>query len=748
MSNSPSHQLSSPAGQANSNKARAIIMTRGWEYRDQRFAFGRTNPVPDKYKRDGVFRLLEKDEGFLLAKDPKNEWGLGEFLREGVRIKVMVPMNRIRVGAPVRSFEDKLSEGAAIAPLPVGSIDVGAGTCLERYVRSFWVGIRQQANVFQHLGMRDENTQAVFSDQLFVNNVNVVLSGFTPPARSLLEHGHFSASDLVGLRKLEDDWPPKDLWAVYLLVYTHQDDAHANVDDLAIYAGQSTWLHRRAAAHREAVAHSQSAHYVLARRSPPNHRHMIPIILLDPSAIGGNARIVLNMAEQTAMSMFNAYHKGLIKSDNSPPAFAVSKSRYAPIKASHDTARQLSGWPRLVCSGCNVTSPLFGSSLRDISPTIYCYRHRANDPDFKPFTTYRCAINMLPSSAGAVYQFLWRRTDGEQEMFRFYLNHTVLALHNLTPPLTGYLVFEVMQNGQPHPRPWMQMPSVGPFQQFSQANSVGVRFEFLRRDQGKWFSCSIPMGSIRTISSMWKEGIEAPTFAEGREAVLKPWRKAMTLIQLLEGITFTGPLNGFEKRAFIATRQVLELENDHINQRARWVLRREQSRPAPAKATWEYNVDLVMREFNTEHTLITRDGPPDITEPFWSPTEHDVQLARGPKRAFCDVCKFSYTPSNQTRCERDPNRTDVWVCKCCSLMGKPCTFTPPSVCERLWGTERPWTEPENWQRGYSQNPTGPFKTMTYNHPKTECFEVPEPFGGMLGLQLADIEEEESDMAER
>ncbi len=49
-------------------------------------------------------------------------------------------------------------------------------------------------------------------------------------------------------------------------------------------------------------------------------------------------------------------------------------------------------------------------------------------------------------------------------------------------PIT--VVFELMLDGSPHPRPWARLPKVGCFEDWNLANSIGVRVEWSEKNGG------------------------------------------------------------------------------------------------------------------------------------------------------------------------------------------------------------------------------------------------------------------------
>jgi hypothetical protein len=46
-------------------------------------------------------------------------------------------------------------------------------------------------------------------------------------------------------------------------------------------------------------------------------------------------------------------------------------------------------------------------------------------------------------------------------------------------PKAGYVIFEIMDNNQPHDTPWFGCTTVGPFKNFDQVSALGIRIEWL-----------------------------------------------------------------------------------------------------------------------------------------------------------------------------------------------------------------------------------------------------------------------------
>ncbi|KAJ0132043.1 Uncharacterized protein HZ326_24864 [Fusarium oxysporum f. sp. albedinis] len=201
----------------------------------------------------------------------------------------------------------------------------------------------------------------------------------------------------------------------------------------------------------------------------------------------------------------------------------------------------------------------------------------------------------------------------------------------------------------------------------------------------------------------------------------------MDILQAIEGRVYTEPLEGFPEKWSIA--HARKLETNHLAQKYRWVSRESSApRPVPAYATWDDNFRLVKRLFGTDRTHIATKGPYEFTSDVMnreaSDTRQNTVVAHK-----CDTCIYI---GAGIKCVRDESRTDVWVCTCCSLFHRPCTFTAYSDKEQLWGTDLPHIRGSR----LSEHPTGPHRFLAYHNSMTvaqlcEATRVPVPLSEHL-----------------
>ncbi|KAK6712215.1 hypothetical protein SNK05_006670 [Fusarium graminearum] len=179
--------------------------------------------------------------------------------------------------------------------------------------------------------------------------------------------------------------------------------------------------------------------------------------------------------------------------------------------------------------------------------------------------------------------FMANRTKGQ----RFMVVSTVpMTAFGTFIPRRGYLVFEIMDDHRAHENAWFGVPTVGPFQNFELASCSAARVEWLDEPSAEWRSHPL-----------------TPCKHKGRavKGLLDGWRKAASIVQLLEGITWTEPHNGSETLS-LGAMEVRELKIDPLQQTWRWVPRKaKELQPAPVLASWDDNFKLMVGDESPLH---------------------------------------------------------------------------------------------------------------------------------------------------
>ncbi|CAG9980507.1 unnamed protein product [Clonostachys byssicola] len=219
---------------------------------------------------------------------------------------IIIPFNRVTIGKEYKDYATKIQESQEVHVEEFSTAT--EGTPLENFIRSFWTGMRAQMSALTQLGVPEGDATLMFSDANFRSNVDQIINAFTDEVKSVIQNGEINAERLSGLKKVSKSWPSDGTKSIYLRVYTHQDPADANVEDFALYAGQSIQVQTGDYQHKEKIQTGDShhhPHYSQAKNSLPEYRHMIPIMIFDEATPGA----LINMAQETAITAFNCVHE-------------------------------------------------------------------------------------------------------------------------------------------------------------------------------------------------------------------------------------------------------------------------------------------------------------------------------------------------------------------------------------------------------------------------------------------------------
>ncbi|EGU77614.1 hypothetical protein FOPG_14558 [Fusarium oxysporum f. sp. conglutinans race 2 54008] len=467
-----------------------------------------------------------------------------------------------------------------------------------------------------------------------------------------------------------------------------------------------------------------SCHYRIARKATADNRTAVQLCSWDANYEVPDA--VWQMAEQTMIVLLDShYHLGSVSNDITlKDRWTMIRDQAAYLKSTGDKIRKTLGWQEHLDAetvGCNVENPLFEN--KRYGYPIYCFKSPYLAPGIRTFTTYKkeVGIHTRPkrNSLFIDIEATPTRTDPTRVRFEFQMQR---ACFQDFIPKRGIIVFEIMDDHGPHENAWFGCPTVGPFQNYTEASCFAVRVEWLDVPSGEWRTAPIQASQFRR----WDI-----------DSLQKVWMSAMGIIQMLEGIVWTEPLNGF-KTLSLGTRTVLELTVDHLQQTCHWAPRQAKGpRPAPSLASWNENFHLMANQFGHGSTLVGCD-PPTSQELELSHFNHNVNVA-------CDFCKYSKTNRN-FYCERDLTRTDIWICKRCSEMNRPCSWTPMSVSLELWGIGPPDLMAKKGS-GLASYPTGPHREIAF-HPTmsiaqlSTAISIETPFSMDLTLSEGSVEEDE------
>ncbi|KAJ4282686.1 hypothetical protein NW764_003699 [Fusarium oxysporum] len=375
-----------------------------------------------------------------------------------------------------------------------------------------------------------------------------------------------------------------------------------------------------------------------------------------------------------------------------------------------------------------------------------CVAQSPGNPNTRKFTTYR-----IPRTASytsnfrqcrlVLYLYEYGESGRRQRVMAFDVNSEVFGAQK---PSRVYLVFEIMDDKKPHPRPWHGMPSVGPFKNFEQASSIGVRCEWYDAPTHCWYTVPIQRKSVHREETMKRILQEGDV-----EHFLSPYKSAMMMIQFLRGIEYTGPLHGHAKIVTAGSLIIKVLVTDHIQQTYHFIDQLPSLCPAPTLSDWEENFNLMVKEFASENTRVGLSAQPQVTDDSMIHNSADLIKALMGKASLhpCDTCMILKVGHAELICEPDPS-DPRGCCKVCALFNRPCTFTPRSELSILVGNRKPWPDVH---MPFSMYPDGPFRTLFYHraiHPDVvgQAQAVPTPIEERLayGFQEEFEEEEEEE----
>ncbi|EEU47214.1 uncharacterized protein NECHADRAFT_77442 [Fusarium vanettenii 77-13-4] len=584
---------------------------------------------------------------------------------------VVLPTNILQEGRTFRTLAKQTDDLLGMRITPSANLQLQlSGSVFDNFVRSFWSSVAKETGALRQLLLKQSDMDEYFGGPRLRDNVEAILSAVSPEVREVPNDGKLSLQDLLDLPHV---YPHMTLPGpcIYLRICTHLEgqsaDSHGDATDgginhgVAFYVGKAKDIWRRARQHETNTENRNVAglHYSTARKSSREHRHMIPLLIFQQATV---PEAVMNMAEQTMVVAFRCYQGWLfrpVQADNAVPTYAIQQHRAQ-----------------------------FMSKLASVDPPRLQYEQ----PIVRVSETSPSPMHPYGARGSSVYQDLHDVSTSA--------NHLLAISEHWDPTdaKRGYLVFEIMDDKKPHPRAWIGVPSVGSYENFDQASSLAVRFEWY--DEGRRTWCTVP---LQRVSLLRKPRVKY--VREGAiDKILSGWRLAMTLIQALEGIVYQEPLNGFAKEVIIG--QVDLLQTDHLNQRYRWVSRPKKALPAPALAIWEENYNLMHQLFDTPLTHVGTSEPLQLSSDVVNRAMGDL---RGGKMEFkCDTCNYM---AAYIICTRDESRTDCWAT----------TFN---------------------------RPTGPHRYMAFHHTMTQeqlcqVRVAPVPLAEKLGLDEEDMEEEEA-----
>ncbi|KAM0493615.1 hypothetical protein ACHAP8_009056, partial [Fusarium lateritium] len=483
-------------------RMKALVMTAPWSFDDTKPTVDAAfrNKIPAKHKKDGVFHLGIGMEGLLV--DSKGEWGRAIFSRDKEEFPVMIPMNRVRIGATWRSLPDKLREAESIDPNPNQGLPYTTHP-VYNYINRLWETFHQQTERFRSLGLSDYKIRQLFGAN-FAKNVSLISEGFTPQVRQIMSDGTFTLANIATLPQVTPQWPAPGSRVIYIILYLRQDGGVG----VGLYVGQANrhaWY--RLSGHQDHM-HDNSPHYNVARHSRPEDRRMIPIIVWNPDQVVPTE--VVDMAEQTLMALFDSYARWT-RSNAYRDTDPVGYSQASFIREVSASIRLTCHLPSYDITGTNTISPIF--DLARLQP-LDCYRSSAKATGQRGMTTFRQARHVPPPARNRTrIKTRWITPDGTLKQMSFTIPPEVSRVNT-----SLYLAFEIMHDGLPHEVPYLGCPTVGPFENFSVASSLGIALEWYDESANGWKRSYL---NSKTYRGDFQVGLRASDTMKS----IAPWRR-------------------------------------------------------------------------------------------------------------------------------------------------------------------------------------------------------------------------------
>ncbi|KAH7483461.1 hypothetical protein FOMA001_g7240 [Fusarium oxysporum f. sp. matthiolae] len=731
----------------------AVTMLQSYEYDDNadNVPLPIRNRIHDSLKIDNRLHLFEGEQGLLYDINPARTKAAVLFMKGAKEVLVTVPINLLRLGSMFKLLEQKTFENISCPPSSPSNFQIAsADNVFDATLQSFFALLSspEQLPTVRNLDIYGDSSPEMLNN--LADNVRSIQNALLPDVRTAIESGSFSLRDLIDLPNvdIESNFPPAQSCCIYMRLYIDPQDqpgsfannTQADINgNVGVYIGQTRHISRRMAQHDSSIVPgSPSVHYRRALQSAPENRFAIPLIVWNDPHTPSATR---NMAEQFMILLFDSYHVSMHFGRSTHSRAICDQAKFLSFLFSQISST--TGWPHIRPHGLNIASPLFHNKSFS---GFTCVAQSPGNPNTRKFTTYR-----IPRTASytsnfrqcrlVLYLYEYGESGRRQRVMAFDVNSEVFGAQK---PSRVYLVFEIMDDKKPHPRPWHGMPSVGPFKNFEQASSIGVRCEWYDAPTHCWYTVPIQRKSVHREETMKRILQEGDV-----EHFLSPYKSAMMMIQFLRGIEYTGPLHGHAKIVTAGSLIIKVLVTDHIQQTYHFIDQLPRLCPAPTLSDWEENFNLMVKEFASENTRVGLSAQPQVTDDSMIHNSADLIKALMGKASLhpCDTCMILKVGHAELICEPDPS-DPRGCCKVCALFNRPCTFTPRSELSILVGNRKPWPDVH---MPFSMYPDGPFRTLFYHraiHPDVvgQAQAVPTPIEERLayGFQEEFEEEEEEE----
>ena len=595
-------------------------------------------------------------EGVVLAQGGANTaWTKIDLLREDDPKKaiIWVPTSYLEIGRGPKVGESPLIDFPMRPTVSLQSFPPSAGSLVRRFALTCINGILNadpKPDISPH-------ARSILSDSDQLGNLLTIIDEGCDRAKSseILNKPSFTALDLVnGLQPAKNS----ARCGIYVLLYRLPDKT------IKVYVGRTTVTFKSRLSNHESRGKNNptGSHYAQRAKAMQPGGNMAERILCD---IESSDATITATAEQLFIMLLQSYSSEVLNYKPRPMkrnrGTEPDEDRVHPVEelakhfvASRDAqlfsqiasqTQSLLGCTGGVKSesfgaddGCNWSSPLTES---DLTRTIWvrtdfpgrCSQYRRPPVSVFPQTK---VIHGAQGDSVVESKVIRAITTAGQRHWDFVVNK------KSDPPECAevHTIIEITPPGRIHPRPWARLPPYGVWQDWKDANRLGIRLEWIDPESKKWCARNVQVRNHHKVENV------------GFPGCIRQYAMATALIRFFEGKTLAA---GHVREGFdfqYGPARVKYVRWLHLEQR------------------------IAIEDFVPSIQDANTDGPrarrlEDVGQMLLDSgagTYGTFPSSGIGHRTMCDHCFLR----NARVCER--NKTDL-ACKTCYGYGMPCTWT-------------------------------------------------------------------------
>lgn len=548
-----------------------------------------------------------------------------------------------------------------------------------------------------------------------------------PGFRSAVESPNPTIETFINnCRPVTAQFPPSTRSSIYLRVYTRLDQGKADVNNAGIYVGQSVNVRVRGVQHdaeiekrKGLVANGQPerdlpTHYDIAAKCDPNDVHILLAVCgeihLDPAFRDTNSglSVALDIMEQTVMLALRTYPVWV----STARVGEDMTTRLTQARLLHSVSEPIRSRLGLLehfrpTYGTNVNSPIFMSNRAGAKVSareIQAVHTPGARPWMPGMTVYRLPVFFFipvigrPVIALSIKKESWRL---RRRVLTIRLHSSLVAkiLDTIDPVYkasNGFsltLVFQLMDDREPHAQPCVGVPEFGMFKDAAKdVHSLGLRVEWKLAGLNNICTAPIPLYTRLTVQ-MNKQLVRAGGEA-GVPRAERMFQEILALINMLRYQTFSDPSPGtgwdITVHPGYCPPMVRLLQVDHLRQTLDWKVLEHTRVPVPEEATFEENTaKLRAAVYAGRLTPLTTLGyPAGGTKDRMYFVDGRSAQAVGRTGVMCDTCSLLtlvIAHMHHVECSATPGTT---TCQACTRLRRPCTFTARAPLVQGWTGDR------------------------------------------------------------